>query len=115
MKYSDEHIDALVDRLEQYEEAFEGKERDGRACLMCVTAHPFRCVNCLIRDYGKMGCSGLNRERIRRWVKIGICYHRIRIEALDWYREMIKRANKRLTESGNKWRVEGKYETKDPN
>jgi len=105
--YSDEHIDDLIDQLNVYEKAF--RDEQGRLYgaydlpdVICYNCS--RCEQCIISNLPEEYSSCWKWDNARLWLTGWTGLYRI--SAIKWYHEMIRRANKNLEKSGNKWRIE---------
>lgn len=94
--YSVKQIDLLCERLTEYENFLSGKIEKMNICDLCCT----NCSDCLVYN-----CD--DGMEARRFI-YNFHYTVSAFECIKkWYLEMIKRANKRLEESGSWWFIEG--------
>jgi len=110
IKYTDEHIDDLIDRLNLYEQAF--KDEDGRLrkkyylkCKVCPRPERRDCSNCLLSVMAETPVCH-EGQPARAWLEGHVDTEYCKPAAINWYHTMIERTNANLERTGNKWRIE---------
>jgi len=110
-------IGEMVERLGQYEAILQGETvAFNHKCGLCAMAQDELghrdCGVCLAgKGGGWAQCASVGAT-----IRNGLSVHKpfasysapSTYAVYDWYRELIKRANKRLSECGSKWRIQGK-------
>ncbi len=104
MKYTDEHIDALIARLNEYEAIMDGEMKELQYCK-CLGMY-WQCESCLIKYCGGAKNGMPARDSIH-YNKLNKKYNRVHV--IIWYNTMFDRANKNLKAARSQYSIVGHY------
>ena len=97
----EQQIEEVIRRLNYYEKGLQaGKKIDHEGCNLCNYAQ--RCRDCIINT-GNMCTAG---DHARVSVSDAFFLEKFDSKVIrKWQKELKRRANKRLKDSGSKWRI----------